>query len=400
MAQDQGVFTNIDAFVKFLNDHGETEGSVIAASLGVSERNVEEWAKILERSNIAKITYRMDKMFIAPVEKEEAVSAELKQISEVKRAIVKREIDVQLVDLGGLTKKIDELNRAVSKSEGVLNSNAGKVKEALEKIERIRKHAEDSFGKIRGRKDELERFSQELDGMIKSLSQGPGTLSVTQNKNNVNIAIEELKAKIQTLEQGNSDLVKNYEKGVKEGRERIIEFSKNAKGEIAALKGLLSDERKSLVDYDKTFKNYLADSAKAKQMVERNKAVLSGRMKEVRKEIDDAYEAAEKEVGEVGSVLSNAREGLAGFDEIKTKLDGIKKEIDDAEARIGEIRGQIETLSRRLKESAVSKGKMKEEEKQAVVEKINSETKNTAERIKNASDKMNSIKGKIDDLAK
>lgn len=400
MAQDQGVFTNIDAFVKYINEHGETESGVIAANLGVSERNIEEWAKILENSKMAKITYKLGRMFIAPIGTREAATAESKQMGEVKRAVVNSELVAQTADVGRLMQRIDELNKAVAASENVLSNNAGTVREAIARINKLQGQAEGPFNQIKGRRDELEKFSKELEGMVNMLSgSSNAALAVTQNRNNANLAIEDLRSKIHAIEQATGDLVKNYDRTVKEEREKLIEFSKSTKSEIGALSELLKEEQKNLQQYDKTFKDYTNESARVRQNLEKNKTELLDRIAKTKSEIGAAYQAAEGEANKVGGILAKAREGLMGFEEMNSKIEGMKREIADEGRQVEELRAQLEALAQQFR-AADAMGRQREAEKEALIDSVDNATKETAKKIEKADESMGNIKKEVDDLSK
>jgi len=67
MEEGELVSTDIDAFLKYLNENEETEAGELARKLEIDEKSVDEWAKVLEASGNVKITYRMGKMYVAAV---------------------------------------------------------------------------------------------------------------------------------------------------------------------------------------------------------------------------------------------------------------------------------------------------------------------------------------------
>ena len=52
----QSIVTGIDAFLKYISEHGEVTSIDAATQLKVSEDTIENWAKILEKANLVKIT--------------------------------------------------------------------------------------------------------------------------------------------------------------------------------------------------------------------------------------------------------------------------------------------------------------------------------------------------------
>ena len=239
MNEDAGVFTNIDAFVKYLQEHGETESSAIASSLGVSEKNVEEWAKVLESSKMAKITYKLGKMFVSKVSAMEGSSSEAKQMVEVKKTILDSEVSAELGDITRLEERMKEFNKVVAASENILNSNSANIREALNRISKLQSEAAKSFGAIKGNKDEIDGFSKEIDDLLSKLSRDPSLGGIVEKGNNSKILIEDIRTRIRAYEEGLANLMKSYDDGVREERRKLVEFSKSAREEIEALKVLL-----------------------------------------------------------------------------------------------------------------------------------------------------------------
>ncbi len=400
MAQDEGIFTNIDAFVKYLNDHGESESGVIATNLGVSERNVEEWAKILERSKMAKIVYKLGKMFVAPVGVQQAMTEEQKQLEGVKKTIVSEEIESQKSDVEKLKLRIEELNRAVASGDAVLKSKAGDIREILGRIDKLQKQADESVGRIKGRKEELEKFMREMQDMAGILS-GDSSLASTivQNRNNASSAIEDLRAKINTLEHGADQMLVTYDNAVKEERRKLVEFSNARKSEMNALDSLLKEQEASLQKYDRTIREYKNNGAKIKQAFEKNKVDVTDSVSKTKAEIDGIYASAETESGNIGKILATAREGLTGFDELDKKLEDIKESVDAAQARVREIESHIDSLSQQLR-SVEMMGKLNAKEREATIDKVEESTKTTSEEIGEASQKLEGIKKDVEDLSK
>ncbi len=61
----QNITTSIDALMKYLSEHGETESGELAKALNVNESIIETWADVLEKAKITKITYKVGKMYVS-----------------------------------------------------------------------------------------------------------------------------------------------------------------------------------------------------------------------------------------------------------------------------------------------------------------------------------------------
>src|ERR1700674_2839127 len=71
--------TTIDSLAELLKEKGKMELGKIAQIMGVEQNVVENWAKVLEQGGIARITYEVGKMYVAPIslskEQEQVVRA-------------------------------------------------------------------------------------------------------------------------------------------------------------------------------------------------------------------------------------------------------------------------------------------------------------------------------------
>ncbi len=394
MVDGTGIFTNIDAFVKYLNEHGETDSAVLAQTMGVGERNIEEWAKILESSKMAKITYKLGRMFIAPVNSSSVGGAEEKQTEEVKKAVVGSEIDAQLRDTERILHRIDEFKKNISASESVIDENSATIKKTLDKIEGFRNEALKSYGEIKGKKEEIEKFSEEIGSMLDSLSGTTELKKIDTTRKNAEALSEDIGKKIEAYQKNIIDLAKTYDQNVKEQHKNLLEFIKNTKQEIGLLKDMFNEENNELKRFDSTYKKYKQEAEKAKKTVENDKKELVDKASKSKLDLDNIFNETEQEWKSMDLILSKANSGISGFVEMQNKIGDIRKEIEDAEKSTNEIRTQIESLSQKIK----MVGNTSNPETKSKIEKVDSEAIDTSHKIKAQEDKLAGIKKDIDEL--
>ena len=394
MVDGTGIFTNIDAFVKYLNEHGETDSAVLAQTMGVGERNIEEWAKILESSKMAKITYKLGRMFIAPVNSSSVGGAEEKQTEEVKKAVVGSEIDAQLRDTERILHRIDEFKKNISASESVIDENSATIKKTLDKIEGFRNEALKSYGEIKGKKEEIEKFSEEIGSMLDSLSGATELKKIDTTRKNAETLSEDIRKKIEAYQKNITDLAKTYDQNVKEQHKNLLELIKNTKQEIGLLKDMLNEENNELKRFDSTYKKYKQEAEKAKKTVENDKKELVDKASKSKLDLDNIFNETEQEWKSMDLILSKANSGISGFVEMQNKIGDIRKEIEDAEKSTNEIRAQIESLSQKIK----MVGNTSNPETKSKIEKVDSEAIDTSHKIKAQEDKLAGIKKDIDEL--
>ena len=152
-----------------------------------------------------------------------------------------------------------------------------------------------------------------------------------------------------------------------------------------------------MAGYDYTYKKFNNDSARMRQMVEKNKTELLDKATNAGAEVDRAYRAAADESAKLDEILSKAKEGLTGFEELSAKLAEIKKEVAEASAENDQIRAEVEQLAQQLK-TVESMGKSKASEKLTLTEEIDKKSKKTAEKLSKHGKKLNGIESDISTL--
>ncbi len=397
MAQESGVFTNIDAFVKYLGEHGETESTIIATDLGASEKNIEEWAKVLENSNMAKIVYKMGKMFVGPASTQQTGKIEEKQLADVKKTVLDSEISAQQTGADRIKQRLAELDSAVSKAELSLKNNSGNIRASIDKIEALKNQAYAPFSQLKSEKDELDKFSKEIQDIVNTLSGSENLAKVVlQNRNNSNAALEDLKSKIHAFEKGTSEIISSYDKAVREERAKLAEFDKNMKVEIKALRELTGEDEKDMKKYDKAFADYKAESVKVRKSLDKNKANLLDKIAKSKSEIDTSYASAEEEMKKLDAAFSEAKGELVQYDEMSKKLSQIRKEIDAVEAQLNGLNEKIGELEESSRSIASSKGST--EEKNARIKELEDKKEGTSSELDKASARLDEIQKGVDNV--
>ena len=393
MVDGTGIFTNIDAFVKYLNEHGETESTILAQTMGVGERNIEEWAKVLESSKMARITYKLGRMFIAPMTGTGG-GAEEKQTEEVKKAVVSSEIDAQLRDIDKIMQRIGEFKKNITASENVINENSAAIRKTLDKIDGFRNEALKSYNEIKNKKDQIDRFSNQIGNMIDSLSGKTELDSIESNRKNASALISDLQKKIDEYHKNLEGVVKGYDSEVKKQRENILKFVKDTKAEVGMLHDMLKEEENGLKKFDSTYKSYKQEAAKAKKIVEVDRTEIMDKTSKAKAQLNSIFSETDKEWKDIEQILSEARNGLSGFEDMQSKMAEIRKQIEEAENNTGEIKKQIESISQRFRAVGVSYSTDSKEK----IGKIDSDALNTSRKIRKEEDNLTSIKKDIEKL--
>ncbi|MDE1850504.1 MAG: hypothetical protein KGH54_01770, partial [Candidatus Micrarchaeota archaeon] len=159
MAAEGLTTTGIDALVDYLNKNGETEESKLAEELKVSEKVIEDWASVLEKASIVKITYKIGKMFVSPLSVSNVDVASYKNTLDTKKQSVETELMAQVNVLQEFDRRISNLSKIASSADASFKKNSGQVKKDLDELERIQREVEKHYGSIKMEKDRVDKIA-------------------------------------------------------------------------------------------------------------------------------------------------------------------------------------------------------------------------------------------------
>lgn len=394
------IFTGIDALVKYLNEHGETESVVAAGALAVSERTVEDWAKILEKANIVRISYKLGKMYVALTSGSKAGEKEVKQTVDIKKTILEGELLNQMNIMEKINERLDEFNKFVSGTETLFKSKAGNIKDAVDRIDRFQAEVTDNFNNMKEKKERIDNFAQSIEKEFGSLrSRAEGIESFGVDTENVKSIVDDMKTRTGTMVYEVRELLKRYDAEVKEERGRILGLSESVKKESKMLRELAAEGERELIEYGRRIGEYKKNASAVIKKAEKDRIVLLDEVAKTEGEVDRLYSAAGNEVVRLNADLEKARKEYGGFAELNDKLKEIRKLITDMSREKEEVEGEINEFSKDLKalETVDSKNVVKGV---GAVDRLKKKSSRTSKRLDKAIEGTSRLRKKIEDLGK
>jgi chromosome segregation ATPase len=397
---DQPITTSIDDMVRYLNEHGETDSSTLAAALKVSEGIIETWADVLEKAQIVKVNYKLGKMFVSPMTVTKEGVEVAKKTVELKKGVAEAELASQINMINQVNTKLAEFSRYVSGAEGAFKSKAGQIKEAIDQIDKLSLQVDGAYKKLKEKKDYIDQLSAKLDKEAAEIEEkAKAASSISSNDSDSRRAITDIRAKLEDSEGRLKALNASMNSTLDQSRRNFVQLSESVKEEIKLLKGSLSQREKELQDYDSSLKSYRQESDAVKRQVVRERARM---LDDIARASDDArrvYSVAERQIGDVKKTLGDMKSQFGGFatlsdnlNGIKNTLDSISKEKDELQKELSELQEQLKALSA-LDESKVAEKTMR-------MQQVEGRMNETGKKVEMVNKQMDDVKKGIDNMGK
>ncbi len=397
---DQPVTTSIDDLVKYINEHGETDSSTLAAALKVGENIIETWADVLEKAQIVKINYKLGKMFVAPktVTKEGAEVA--KKTVELKRGTAETELATQLSMINQINARLEEFKRYVTSAEGAFKTKAGQIKATIDQIDKLNAQVDSAYRKLKDKKDTIDRLSATLDKEAAQLEEKASRTQVAAGgSGDPQRVINDISAKLEDSEGRLKALHSNVDSTLNQSRNELSQMLNSIRDETKLLRDLLSQREKELHDYDSVLKSYKQESDSVKRQAARERAHMLDDIARSSDEAGKIYAVAEKQITDVKKVLADTKAQFGGFADLSDKLNGIKSSIDSISRQKDELQKEFEQLQEMMRAlSALDDSKIAE--KSMKMQEINERVDRANKKITQLGNQADDVKKGIDEMAK
>ena len=308
---DQEIKTSIDALVAYLNEHGESNSTAVASTLGVSENVVLGWANVLEKARLIRILHKSGRVFLAPINGAGEASSRQEEKS---RAEMEVESQVEIVNQ--VSARMEELSKSMASIDAVFDNKYKNAKKALDKLNSIEAAMDKAEKRIAARsghvKDMSDRAQQGIDGMQKYVDQLE-TFSV--DTNNASAISQELHALLKSYEKNEADMSKNLEAIVYQYRKNALDVSRAIREKHDQLKQVLEYEDRQIRQYEQMAMDY---KRKTDALIRHTEGVEKDVMDEVQKgnaDLERLANVAVSQVASVRGVVDDMKKDLGGVSE-------------------------------------------------------------------------------------
>ncbi|MDE1827802.1 MAG: hypothetical protein KGH65_01435 [Candidatus Micrarchaeota archaeon] len=398
MAAEGLTTTGIDALVDYLNKHGEMEESKLAEELKVSEKVVEDWASVLEKANIVKITYKIGKMFVAPLSVTNVDVATYKNSLDLKKQSVETELVAQMNVLQEFDRRISNLSKIAASADVSFKKNSGQVKKDLDELERIGHEVEKHYGSIKMEKDRVDKISSTLETEMRALEEMAGKIqNFSTGQSDVKGVVSDIKEKMKRYEESVRGLDQEFERMIVDKRAQLRQMHDGIYSEMKSLEEAVQRQANQLGENEKLEKYAKRESARLKHDAERDKTAIENNISNVKQGIDRLYPLAE---GKVKSITDKVALLKKDFGEIAN----LNEQLGALNTRLAEIKKEHESI---LKEANLLKGELKsvdmlkgsDVEKVVQVGEIEKKVSKLGGRTKGLDAKMKTSKQDLDRLS-
>ena len=400
---DEQITTSIDELLKYVTEHGDTESTVLIAALGISQKTLEEWADILEKANILKITYRVGKMFLSPVSQSKEAIDMAKRSAEMKELTIKEEIGTHINALDAMEKKIETFTRFVSGSERIFKNKAGDIKISLDRIDKLSDEANKNYKGLEEKKAFIDTIATKLEKELEELnkkSEEIGKLSATSE---TTAAINnDIRVKISAADAIINNLIAKYDETIKSQRKELTDIRDSVKEDIKNMTDSSKGMESQIDKYNKLLQEYKKDAANAKLNAEKESKKLLDDAAKMKGDVDRMISSADSEVKKLNSTLEAIKKEFGGLADINDKLNDIKKRLEESSKEKESIKKELLVLSKQLQalKSSSSKNRIKQEDKEAKLDNMAAKSEEIGTKLRKHGDRMSNIEEDINNLSK
>jgi chromosome segregation ATPase len=397
---DQPITTSIDDLVKYLNEHGETDSSTLAAALKVGESIIETWADVLEKAQIVRVSYKLGKMFVSPMTISKEGEEAARKTIELRRGTAEAELASQIDAVNQINAKLDEFAKYIAGAEGAFKAKAGQIKETIDQIDRLSLQVDSAYKRLKEKKDYIDQMSAKLDKEAAQLEEkAKAATSITASGSDPRQVIYDIRAKLDDSEARLRALNASMNSTLEQSRKSFMQLADSVREETRLLKDMLAQREKEMQEYDSFLKSYKQESESIKRKVSQERIRM---LDDVAKSSDEArkiYAVAEKRISEVKKTLDETKSQFGGFanlsdriNAIKSSMDSISRQKDDLKKELDELQEQLEAIS------AISDAKIatKSDEMQRAEQRMSG----TARKTEQLGRQVDDLKKGIDELAK
>ncbi len=381
---DNVTSTGIDALLKYVNDHGETEIPILAKVMKVDIAVAEQWASILENAKLVKVNYKLDKMFVAPLNISavdlKAMSAEV----EVRQKTITSDIKSKEELLSQIEERINLFDKFATDAQTVFKTNAAGVKKTLDQLHELRIRADAEFERVKSSKEYMDKLSSKIDSDLLEVRKKADSIKTGNfDADDARRLIDDLKDRLKLIDSESSSTQKKFSQSIAQQSKEANEAFANIRQEIKSLNDIIAHEEKQLEEKARINQNYSRDVEKVFKELDKRSSIVMDRTIKTKSDIDSIYDLAEKKTSSVNKDIDMYIAKFGEIGEIDKTIRDIKASLENARKDCEYCKQQFTLINAQLKEIDADK-------------KLDEPTKN--EKIKDIGSKVEEIDSKMDKI--
>ncbi len=356
--------TTIDSLTELLKEKGRIELGKAAATLGINPTIVENWAKVLEKGNMVRITYEVGKMYIEPVsvskEQERAIEATV----EAERSTIASTVAQERASLEQLTLELGDIDLTVKSAEKVFQERFPIIEKELDEINSIYKALETENTKVesikkgaQGTYDDLNRKITALYSKIEGVD--ANTTQLTLNKlasireelkkaqeleNQLNLLSRSKDRALEAIKKSVEDQLRNLEKEIDRSRKNInLQLQIYSKQIEQALKEVREQER-NVRDLSSQVSSFRRERESAKKSLEEARTSFNDQFIKTFTDMENRSSILSRETKSILSQLNTVKEGFGQASKVYDAVQKAKIEVATAQKAVAALHEETDKL--------------------------------------------------------
>ncbi len=395
--------TTIDTLIETLKSKGKTDLATLASELNTDTGVVENWAKILEKGGMVKISYEVGKMFVSPLNITPEQEKSIKTDVQLKAAALQETAASQLISLQNLENNLRSMQGAIAEAEKVEAEELPEMKKAIgalnsiySSIEHNSKVIEGLYKKLESEYDSANKRAEDLSAKIASINNLTSPDAVASDE--IRVKMAELQKSVTSINNELALVSRNAYGSIDQLKKNVREQAKAIEDEIEQSKRSLNDKikeyQKGANDIESKLKERLrvlesiSQEAKA-QAKEKEESIRE--VKRLRDEFNNTYlksvEKIKQQNAEARSISDNLMSTIKSIKgrfgaapEIDEELANTKKELSEIERGIEEARKELERIQAELK-GVIAMSKLTAEQRSSIIQSLQKKTEKNMTKI-------------------
>jgi len=398
MAEGQITTTGIDALVEYLNAHGETDESHLAAELQVNEKVIEDWASVLEKASVVKISYKVGKMFVSPLTLSNVDVKTYKSSLDARRQGAETELVAEMNVIQEMEKRISNISRVVQAADDAFKKDGGQLKKDLDELDRIQKESERHYNGVKLEKERIDKISETLSTEMMALEEIATKIKgFNAGEGDVKGVIDDVKEKMKRYEELTKDFIKGYDLMVRQKRDEIIKIHDETRNEMKSLQEALERQMRQLQENERLGKYAKHESERLKSEAERDRIAILNNLDKAKQGVNSALPLADKKMGDITAKIAELRKNFGELTNLNDNLNTFRDEVAKVRAQQQDLYKQAESIRGELK--ALEYAKSSDVDKTTELAKISGKIANIKREGMQIDDNIVKTKGDVDSLA-
>jgi len=400
--------TTIDSLIELLRRKGKMDLASISSALEVDEGVIENWAKVLEKGNIVRITYEVGKMYVVLLTQTAEQETEAKSKIETKSVSLEEDSSSQALSLDKLSESLSTIKVSVAAAEKFEASQMPEVHKSIMELNKVydlvaqrSKSVEQMAQRAEQIYDEVNKKSAELTAKLgvvdASQPSGKGYTEAQQ-------AQEQLRQGIQSINQGIEEANKNANAALKQLKDSIAEQMRiifqqvdQSRKEIELKEReysrLAKESEQRLSEHSKAMRGVVEEAGEFNKLRDRAARDIKG----VRNDFNNYYVKVMQELKEDQATMDSiSKRTLAKMDEIKKafgQAEEIDKTLSTLKSQVAEIEADIASAKKEVAENIMqlhalnSLSSLSTQQRASALQKMVEKSKKTAARVAAIRDK-------------